>query len=907
MSKNEETADVREMLELQLAEVEMLESMFANPGEFVLDSPEALQELRAFIDGTLSYECLDARANFYIEKDLAKQEAHEGRECQLCSKGKQAKFKCVQCHQAYCAPCRGTHDSIESCTQHTILPLDGDGRAAGKLGEEAGAANEKKCPKHKNQLLLLFCRPCQTSICMQCKLTSHDGHDTEDVVDTGARARGELQEESNTLAQREQLLKAVLSKVDDFYGDLEKEKLSVEQAIRDRSKQLQAIVAQAEEEALHTVQTTAESAVNDLTEQAKPIKERHATVTAKRRHIEQVVNEGEDGEAVSMLAKLRSEAELSSKDKSSHGQASMTVERSTVSHGFRARAVRYNDVLAFIGTAREGPLLETKALSVDASSLQESVKPRPAQPFASQFANAKYSLSKKGVLQTTEIIYSKNPKATLDQMCLTAGDSVWLVFNPGGDVKLMALFDDEGRRLETLYHGFPTPPLITCDGDAILSLTDGKWANFYVEKDLAKQETVEGLECQLCSKGTQAKFKCVQCQQVYCSPCRGTHDSIESCTDHTILPLDGEGGGEKQGAEGAVNETKCPKHKNQMRLLFCCRCETSICIQCKLTSHDGHETEDVVDAGTKAKAQLKEESDLLDQRRQLLEAVLAKTDDFCDDLEKEKQAAEKEIRERACQLQDMVSQAQEEALRGVQSTAEMAVADIKEQANPFKETHAAIMAKRSHINQVIEEGNADEAVGLLAKLRAESDGGKKWKGQDKPVIQRGTLTVEHRPKAVRNTDIMSFIGRAKEGPLLETKAIPPEIDNNVVCTYTVNGTYNFDVSADGTFYAFCTNPLNIYDKLESTPNLRLFASYNNPNVSVPTDVCFCVMDGREVLLVAFQNHNTVHVVDHRDAGCFIRTLESDGCKLDRPMQLETNNQGRVWVGCYGGKVVVFDL
>ncbi|KAK7471337.1 hypothetical protein BaRGS_00036012 [Batillaria attramentaria] len=593
--------------------------------------------------------------------------------------------------------------------------------------------------------------------------------------------------------------------------------------------------------------------------------------------------------------------------------------------------------------------------------------------------------------------------------------------------------------------------------------------NFYIEKDLAKQETVEGRECQLCSKGTQAKFKCVQCQQVYCSPCRGTHDSIESCTDHTILPLDGDGGGEKQGAEGAVNETKCPKHKNQMRLLFCCRCETSICIQCKLTSHDGHETEDVVDAGTKAKAQLKEESDLLDQRKQLLEAVLAKTDDFCDDLEKEKQAAEKEIRERACQLQDMVSQAQEEALRGVQSTAEMAVADIKEQANPVKETHAAIMAKRSHINQVIEEGNADEAVGLLAKLRAESDGGKKWQGQDKPVIQRDTLTVEHRPRAVRNTDIMSFIGRAKEGPLLETKAVslgvlyqqepvkrrlkqpsqtqfalnkmvdqgalpfeeivysnnptstfqkmcltadgglwlvynpggnvnlmsffdregqrletlyenfpaaypliacdgdavfslangmwarpggekgtqampqgnrsgstiskssvpclmwpnpnnhrnilrissvaqmPPEIDNNVVCTYTANGTYNFDVSADGKFYAFCTNPVSIFDKLESTTNLRSFASYNNPNVTGPTDVCFCMMDGREVLLVAFHSYNTVHVVDHRDAGCFIRTLESDGCKLDRPMQLETNNQGRVWVGCYGGKVVVFDL
>ncbi|KAK7471336.1 hypothetical protein BaRGS_00036011 [Batillaria attramentaria] len=597
------------------------------------------------------------QANFYIEKDLAKQEAHEGRECQLCSKGKQAKFKCVQCHQAYCAPCRGTHDSIESCTQHTILPLDGDGRAAGKLGEEAGAANEKKCPKHKNQLLLLFCRPCQTSICMQCKLTSHDGHDTEDVVDTGARARGELQEESNTLAQREQLLKAVLSKVDDFYGDLEKEKLSVEQAIRDRSKQLQAIVAQAEEEALHTVQTTAESAVNDLTEQAKPIKERHATVTAKRRHIEQVVNEGEDGEAVSMLAKLRSEAELSSKDKSSHGQASMTVERSTVSHGFRARAVRYNDVLAFIGTAREGPLLETKALSVDASSLQESVKPRPAQPFASQFANAKYSLSKKGVLQTTEIIYSKNPKATLDQMCLTAGDSVWLVFNPGGDVKLMALFDDEGRRLETLYHGFPTPPLITCDGDAILSLTDGKW----------------------------------------------------------VRP-----GGEKGQLEDLTARSGALLSKSSPPLLY---------LSCNIYR-----------------------------------------------------------------------------------------------------------------------------INSLATL-------------------------------------------------------PPEIEEDPAYYVAYNAT-TFDASRDGKFFVLLyTDTVYIFDTNETTTELRRYASYSHPDETspYPSDACFTIVDGEELLLVAFADMNTVHLVDHKDGCCFVRTLETDERPLERPFRLATDNQGRVWVGCHGGKVVIFDL
>ena len=62
------------------------------------------------------------------------------------------------------------------------------------------------------------------SICMQCKLTSHDGHETEDVVDTGERARAKLMKELQALAQREQVLEAVLARSQDFQEDLNNEK-----------------------------------------------------------------------------------------------------------------------------------------------------------------------------------------------------------------------------------------------------------------------------------------------------------------------------------------------------------------------------------------------------------------------------------------------------------------------------------------------------------------------------------------------------------------------------------------------------------------------------------------------------------------------------------------------------------
>ena len=67
MSGDGESPDVREMLELQLAEVEMLESMFSNPGEFTLDSNTVLEELRAFVNGTINYDCLESRVGFTVK------------------------------------------------------------------------------------------------------------------------------------------------------------------------------------------------------------------------------------------------------------------------------------------------------------------------------------------------------------------------------------------------------------------------------------------------------------------------------------------------------------------------------------------------------------------------------------------------------------------------------------------------------------------------------------------------------------------------------------------------------------------------------------------------------------------------------------------------------------------------
>ena len=59
--------DVTETLQLQLAEIEMLESMFPNTGELRLDDTMAAINIQAFLDGKMKYDYLHTRFGFTLK------------------------------------------------------------------------------------------------------------------------------------------------------------------------------------------------------------------------------------------------------------------------------------------------------------------------------------------------------------------------------------------------------------------------------------------------------------------------------------------------------------------------------------------------------------------------------------------------------------------------------------------------------------------------------------------------------------------------------------------------------------------------------------------------------------------------------------------------------------------------
>ena len=102
--------------------------------------------------------------------------------CDNCDNGDPAQSRCNECEIFLCQFCTESHKRYRSTKVHKLLTLE-------ELKSHTGPQNvaEKiKCPKHKEEVIKLFCKTCHTTICRDCAIVDHQGHKyafVEDVAD----------------------------------------------------------------------------------------------------------------------------------------------------------------------------------------------------------------------------------------------------------------------------------------------------------------------------------------------------------------------------------------------------------------------------------------------------------------------------------------------------------------------------------------------------------------------------------------------------------------------------------------------------------------------------------------------------------------------------------------------------
>ncbi|XP_070204796.1 uncharacterized protein [Littorina saxatilis] len=130
----------------------------------------------------------------------------------------------------------------------------------------------------------------------------------------------------------------------------------------------------------------------------------------------------------------------------------------------------------------------------------------------------------------------------------------------------------------------------------------------------------------------------------------------------------------------------------------------------------------------------------------------------------------------------------------------------------------------------------------------------------------------------------------------------------------------FDVDSSETRFAVVTEPekvdaereVKLYKRPQQNRRRGFFGVqaldiYSSPvDPFQPADVCFFSLRGHEMLLIADEHNDAIHVVDvQNDKLTFARFLCPGNPYLLQPTALNTDHKGRLWVANRGARMVVF--
>ena len=121
-------------------------------------------------------------------------------------------MRCEQCSRYLCQFCTDAHKTASNTKNHTMKSLN-------ELeGRQTIIAEGIRCQKHQAEFVKLYCSTCGSTMCRDCAVMDHRGHDFAFITEVAQRNKDELQ---MLLAEVKKGKKAVSAAMDNL-GQLER-------------------------------------------------------------------------------------------------------------------------------------------------------------------------------------------------------------------------------------------------------------------------------------------------------------------------------------------------------------------------------------------------------------------------------------------------------------------------------------------------------------------------------------------------------------------------------------------------------------------------------------------------------------------------------------------------------------
>ncbi|KAK7088314.1 uncharacterized protein [Littorina saxatilis] len=234
----------------------------------------------------------------------------ESDKCAVCLESYRAP-KFLPCHHTFCAQCitdvanrhTGGTFPCPSCREPTSLPTGGVAALQAivyinKQTENNEENSKEMCKLHTKRELEFYCVKCEEAICINCKMTKHEQHQTEDLHTAIQHKHKELLTAEEDLRERLKTTRAEQQAVLD-------KKAAVEKNIRDRHAVMVAAADKFRDEALDSLHSVSTDIEGDIDQVLKQQEGNLETLLDIQRQVERACNSGRASDVITAVQKMK--------------------------------------------------------------------------------------------------------------------------------------------------------------------------------------------------------------------------------------------------------------------------------------------------------------------------------------------------------------------------------------------------------------------------------------------------------------------------------------------------------------------------------------------------------------------------------------------------------------------------
>ena len=380
-------------------------------------------------------------------------------------------------------------------------------------------------------------------------------------------------------------------------------------------------------------------------------------------------------------------------------------------------------------------------------------------------------------------------------------------------------------------------------------------------------------KCEMCEQFYPMKARCLTCQSNMCENCVEHHKKMKIAADHELQDWETHLHNLRLGVESKPktpppSKTDCKTHKGEKLQFYCRVCMIPLCINCKLTKHEGHKTRDLFE-------EMKEQRDVLPLKLNqlkasilpLLKQQIKELEDADKELKYNVQTTIENIQKRTKFVKDEIDKASARLIGKLKDKEQKAFDQIESKRRTLNTYLKSATAALNSGDRIVQTGDDFEVMelyqNLIDILKKIQELVKRRPGKQRYVFQDGQFT--------QNQLFSMFGNYAEKGPKLEqvvkkTRSLAslqviPEIQGRLITTILCKSVPGNKVSAIAPInekeawisFGWTTNEIFLYNK----------DGYRQKRLTLrgPVDDITADQDGN--LLVSGFTSNVVRIVDRR--------------------------------------------